>query len=93
MTNKTVPIRKMSMIETVSAMRLLLAADDTCRPRMSSPITANTRRSPNTWSVADARNVPSTARMIRNRLVPRMLRITAEPMVPDVGAQRTGRSE
>ena len=78
MTNRTVPIRKMSMIATVSAMSDLAAADDTSRARMRSRMTATTRSRPKTWSVADDANVPSTARMMRNRLVPRMSRITID---------------
>jgi hypothetical protein len=66
-------------------MRLLLAADDTSPTRMRSTITANTRISPNTWRVAEARNVPRTPRMIRYRLVPRMVRIIAEAMVAEAG--------
>src|SRR4051794_25010321 len=76
MTNRTVPIRKMSMIATVSAIRDLAASDVTAPARMRSTMTAITRSRPKTWRVADAAKVPSTARMIRNRLVPRMSRIT-----------------
>ena len=71
------------MIPTVSAISVLLAAAVTSPERTSSPTTANTRMSPKTCSVADAMNVPSTARMIRKRLVPRMRRITVRPMVAD----------
>ena len=74
-TNRTVPIRKMSMIATVFAIRPLAAVEDTSPALTRSMITAATRIRPKTWSVADATNVPSTARMMRNRLVPRMSRI------------------
>src|SRR5436190_7785112 len=76
-TNRTVPIKKMSMIATVFAMRPLAALDDTSPARTRSMMTAATRTRPNTCSVADAMNVPRTARMMRNRLVPRMSRIMA----------------
>jgi hypothetical protein len=75
MTNMTVPIRKMSMIPTVSAIRDLLAEAVRSSDRTSSTITAPTRSSPKICSVADAMKVPSTAMMIRNRLVPRIRRI------------------
>ena len=78
-TNRTVPIRKMSMIATVSAMRPLLAADDTSPARMSSAMTAHTRdgaRTPGAWPTRGTS--PSTARMMRNRLVPRMSRIIVD---------------
>src|SRR3954454_19591779 len=78
MTKRNVPIREMSMIATGSAIRDLAAADVTTPARMRSTMTAITRSSPKTWSVADAANVPRTARMIRNRLVPRMSRITVD---------------
>src|SRR4051794_31945450 len=81
MTNRTVPIRKMSMIATVSAIRDLAASDVTAPARMRSTMTAITRSRPKTCRVADAAKVPRTARMIRNRLVPRMSRITTDTSV------------
>ncbi len=74
------------MTDTDSTMSCLAPSSDTLCTRMVDATMSSTRTTPKTISVADAMNVPSTARMIRKRDVP-----STEWMTPArAGSVRTG---
>ena len=79
------------MMATVSAIRALLAADETSLARMRSVMTAPTRISPNTCSVADDDERPQHREEDEEAARPEDV-ADHGPIVPDASEVETGRS-